>query len=271
IIGEQTFGKGTVQNLTNLDQLAMNSKPTLGELKMTVYEFFRVDGDSTQLHGVTPDILFPHSIGWKDYGESSYPNALPWSHIPPANYTPVATQKPLVAPLTAEHQARDEKDPAWQLLLDELTAARKLHDQKSVSLNYKVREGERKQQEAQDASFKKRRQALGDVTGVTLELDNGLTPGEQNVKTSVAREKAAKQAKDTELDEAAHIMADEVVMLDGDPKLARDVLPRQAFSGSGMFASAPFTDAPASAVTAPPPSAPPANPASVPASAGSSQ
>ncbi len=270
IIGEQTFGKGTVQNLTNLDQLAMNSKPTLGELKMTVYEFFRVNGDSTQLHGVTPDILFPHSIGWKDYGESSYPNALPWSHIPPANYTPVATQKPLVAPLTAEHTARDEKDPAWQLLLDELTAARKLHDQKSVSLNYKVREGERKQQEAQDASFKKRREALGDVTGVTLELDNGLTPGEQNIKASVAREKAAKQAKDTELDEAAHIMADEVVMLDRDPGLARDVLPRQAFSGSGMFASAPFTDAPASAVPAPPPSASPANPASVPASAGSS-
>ena len=60
VIGEQTFGKGTVQNLTSLDQLAMNTKPTFGELKMTIAEFFRVDGDSTQLHGVTPDILFPH-------------------------------------------------------------------------------------------------------------------------------------------------------------------------------------------------------------------
>ncbi len=230
IIGEQTFGKGTVQTLTSLDQLAMNAKPSFGELKMTVDEFFRVNGDSTQLRGVTPDIQFPHSIGYKDYGESSYDNALKWSHIAPADYTPVADQKPLIAPLTAEHDARAKSDPAWKLLLDELAAARKLADQKSVSLNYKVREAERKQQEAQDAAFKKRREALGDVGGVNLELDNGLSPGEQNVKQSVAREKAAKAAKDTELDEAAHIMADEVVMLGKDSKLDHEVLPRQAFT-----------------------------------------
>ena len=250
IIGEQTFGKGTVQNLTSLDQLAMNAKPSFGELKMTIAEFFRVNGDSTQLRGVTPDIEFPHSIGYKDYGESSYDNALKWSHIAPADYTPVADQKPLIAPLTAEHDARAKTDPAWKLLLDELAAARKLANQKSVSLNYKVREAERKQQEAQDAAFKKRREALGDVGGVNLELDNGLSPGEQNVKQSVAREKAAKAAKDTELDEAAHIMADEVVMLGKDSKLDHEVLPRQAFTKPVDIANSASTaqaSAPASA------------------------
>jgi carboxyl-terminal processing protease len=230
IIGEQTWGKGSVQNLTSLDQLAMNSKPTLGELKMTIAEFFRVDGDSTQLHGVAPDILFPHSIGYKDFGESSYPNALPWTQIAPAEYTPVATQKPLIAPLTAEHDARAKTDPAWNLLLDELAAARKLHDQKDVSLNYKVRDADRKQQDAQDAKFKQRREALGDVSAISLEPDNGLTPGEQNVKKSVAREKAAKKSKDIELEEAAHIMADEAVLLEKDPKLAHETLPKQAFT-----------------------------------------
>jgi carboxyl-terminal processing protease len=230
IIGEPTFGKGTVQNLTSLDQLAMNTKPTFGELKMTIAEFFRVDGDSTQLHGVTPDIKFPHSIGYKDYGESSYPNALKWTHIPAAEYTPVADQKALFAPLTAEHDARAKTDPAWQLLLDELTAARKLHDQKTVSLNYDVRQAERKQQDAQDATFKKRREALGDVSAITLEPDDGLTAGERSVKQSVAREKAAKEAKDIELDETAHIMADEVALLEKESKLAHDVLPRQAFT-----------------------------------------
>lgn len=249
IIGEQTFGKGTVQNLTSLDQLAMNTKPTFGELKMTVAEFFRVNGDSTQLHGVTPDIKFPHSIGYKDYGESSYPNALPWSHIDPAKYTPVADQQPVIAPLTAEHQERAKTDPAWKLLLDELAAARKLHDQKTVSLNYKVREAERKQQEAQDAAFKKRREALGDVSGVNLELDNGLTPAEQSVKASVAREKAAKEAKDIELDEAAHIMADEVGMLDQNSKLAHEVLPKQAFTKPISIATSASTSAPATAAT----------------------
>ena len=247
IIGEQTFGKGTVQNLTSLDQLAMNTKPTFGELKMTIAEFFRVDGDSTQLHGVTPDIEFPHSIGYKDYGESSYPNALKWTHINPAEYTPVANQKPLVAPLTAGHDARAKTDPAWQLLLDELAAARKLHDQKTVSLNYKVREAERKQQDALDASFKKRREALGDVSAITLEPDDGLTAGERSVKQSVAREKAAKEAKDIELDETAHIMADEVALLQQQPRLAHDVLPKQSFtrpvsvaaSASSIAASTP--------------------------------
>lgn len=256
IIGEQTFGKGTVQNLTSLDQLAMNAKPTFGELKMTVAEFFRVDGDSTQLHGVTPDILFPHSIGYKDYGESSYPNALKWTHITPAEYTAVADQKPLIAPLTAGHDARAKTDPAWQLLLDELAAARKLHDQKSVSLNYKQRETERKQQDEQDAAFKKRREALGDVSAVNLEPDDGLTPGERNVRASVAREKAAKQAKDIELDEAAHIMADQIALLEKDPKLAHEVLPKEAFTRPVSVADSASSLAPASSA--------------VPASAGSS-
>ena len=247
VIGEQTFGKGTVQNLTSLDQLAMNTKPTFGELKMTIAEFFRVDGDSTQLHGVTPDILFPHSIGYKDYGESSYPNALKWTHITPAEYNPVADQKPLVAPLMAEHDARATTDPAWKLLLDELAAARKLHDQKTVSLNYKVRETERKQQDAQDASFKKRREAMGDVSAITLEPDDGLTPGERSVKASVAREKAAKEAKDIELDETAHIMADEVALLGQKPQLARDVLPKQAFTKPVSVAASSSADAPAPA------------------------
>ncbi|MGH8191082.1 MAG: carboxy terminal-processing peptidase [Rhodanobacteraceae bacterium] len=268
IIGEQTFGKGTVQTLTDLDQLAMNDKPAFGELKMTVDEFFRVDGGSTQLRGVTPNIKFPHSIGYKDYGESSYPNALPWSHIPPAEYTPVADQKPLVAPLTAEHDERAKTDPAWQLLLDELAAARKLHDQKTASLNYKVRETERKKQDAQDAAFKKRREALGDVSSIMLEPDNGLTPGEQNVKQSVAREKAAKQAKDIELDAAAHIMADEVVMLEKDPVLAREALPKQAFAQPPWLAEAETSSAsaPASTVAPAPASTTPALP-SAPASA----
>lgn len=236
IIGEQTFGKGTVQNLTDLDQLAMNDRASFGELKMTIAEFFRVNGDSTQLHGVVPDIKFPHSIGYKDYGESSFPNALKWSHIDPAHYGAVADQQPLIAPLVAEHDTRAKTDPAWNLLLDELAAARKLRDQKTVSLNYETRQAERKKQEAQDAEFKKRREALGDVSAILLEPDNGLTPGEQNVKKSVAREKAAKQAKDIELEEAAHILADEVAMLAKQPMLARQVLPKQAFTGSFSLA-----------------------------------
>jgi carboxyl-terminal processing protease len=225
VIGEQTFGKGTVQNLTDLDQLAQNEKPTFGELKMTIAEFFRINGGSTQLRGVTPDIQYPHSVDFTDFGESSYDNALPWTHIDPAPYKPVANLKPLIPQLTQMHQARSAKDPSWQLLLDELAAARKLHDEKSVSLNYAQRDSQRKQLDAQDAQFKTRREALGDESAVNIRPDDGLQPGERSLETDLAREKAAKNAKDAELDETAHILADEVDPIRGNNKLAAEVLP----------------------------------------------
>src|ERR1035437_6466221 len=76
IIGEPSFGKGTVQTMINLDQIAKTDKPELGELKMTVAQFFRIDGGTTQLLGVKPDILFPGFSDAGDFGESSFDNAL---------------------------------------------------------------------------------------------------------------------------------------------------------------------------------------------------
>lgn len=232
IIGEQTFGKGTVQNLTDLDQLAQNEKPSFGELKMTIAEFFRINGGSTQLRGVTPDIQFPHSVDFADFGESSYDNALPWTKIAPSQYQPVANLKPLVPQLTQMHGARAAKDPSWQLLLDELAAANKLHDQKTISLDYAVRDAERTKLDAQEAAFKARRKALGDVSAANLRPDDGLQPGERSLQSDLAREKAAKDAKDTELDETAHILADEVDLIHGNTKLASEVLPYKGVPGA---------------------------------------
>ncbi|MDQ2972154.1 MAG: carboxy terminal-processing peptidase [Pseudomonadota bacterium] len=231
VIGEKTFGKGTVQNLTDLDQLAQNEKPTFGELKMTIAEFFRINGGSTQLHGVTPDIEYPHSVDFTDFGESSYDNALPWTQIAPAKYKPVASLQPLIPQLTQMHDARVAKDPSWQLLLDELTAARKLHDQKIVSLNYAARDAQRKQLDAQEAGFKARRKALGDASAANLRPDDGLQPGERSLKSDLAREAAAKNAKDAELDETAHILADELDLIHGNNKLASEVLPYKGALG----------------------------------------
>ncbi|MBS0431860.1 MAG: carboxy terminal-processing peptidase [Proteobacteria bacterium] len=225
IIGEQTFGKGTVQNLTDLDQLAQNEKPTFGELKMTIAEFFRINGGSTQLRGVTPDILFPHSVDFADFGESSYDNALPWTHIQPAQYRPVADLKPLVPQLTQMHGARSAKDPSWQLMLSEMAAAQKLADEKTISLDYARRDAERKQLDAQDAQFKARREALGDRSAINIHPDDGLQPGERSLQSDLASEKAAKNALDPELDETAHILADEVDLIRGNTKLAAEVLP----------------------------------------------
>src|SRR5699024_10458719 len=108
VIGEQTFGKGTVQNLVDLDKFGSHpgKKPTYGEIKMTIAKFFRINGGSTQLRGVKPDIGFPGNGDAKEFGESTYDNALPWTHIEKADYSPVADLKSLVPALKEKHEQR---------------------------------------------------------------------------------------------------------------------------------------------------------------------
>src|SRR6185295_1578186 len=130
IIGEPTFGKGTVQNLVDLDELAHNEKPEYGEVKMTIAQFFRINGGSTQLRGVTPDISFPLTVDAHDFGESSYDNSLPWTSIPSAKYQPVADLKPIVPMLIERHQARTGKNAEWQDFEADLADLRKLREEK---------------------------------------------------------------------------------------------------------------------------------------------
>ena len=233
IIGEPTFGKGTVQNLVDLDRFGKaqtGEDAKYGELKMTIAEFIRINGDSTQLRGVTPDVQFPQNGDAKEFGESTYDNALPWRHIDPADYKPVADLKPIVGPLNQKHQARVATSPAWKLMLDELAQYQKLRDKTDISLNFAARQAERKQFDATQADFRARRKAIfgGDGSADASDQDNGddgLNANERSIKSDLKQEAEAKKAKDTPLDEAAHIVSDEVALIKGDAKLASDVLP----------------------------------------------
>ncbi|MHC1480364.1 carboxy terminal-processing peptidase [Frateuria aurantia] len=234
VIGTPTFGKGTVQNLVNLDRIAQahSDKSQYGELKMTIAEFFRINGGSTQLKGVTPDIEYPKTGAEKEFGESTYDNALPWTQIAPANYQPVARIQPYLAKLQADHDARVAQSPAWKLMLDELAAYQKLRDQTSTSLNFAQREAERKQLDAQQAEFRARHKLLDGKNAKddddTAQLDDGLDPNERSLKTMLKEEKSEKDAKneaDPELRETAHVLADAYDLIKSDPSLATQVLP----------------------------------------------
>jgi carboxyl-terminal processing protease len=244
IIGEPTFGKGTVQNLVDLDRFgkdtASSEKPQYGELKMTIAQFFRINGGSTQMRGVVPELQFPQNGDAKEFGESTYDNALPWTQIAPATYSPVADLKPLVAPLQAKHDARTAKSPAWKLMLDELAQYKTLRDKTDVSLNYATREVERKQFEATQADFRARRKVIDGKDGSSDDdastADDGLQYNERSLKSELKAENDAKKAKDTALEETAHILSDEVGLIQADPKLAAEVLPYQ---GKGVALAAP--------------------------------
>jgi carboxyl-terminal processing protease len=248
IVGEPTFGKGTVQNLVDLDRFSQSDseKPQLGELKMTIQEFFRINGGSTQLKGVTPDIAFPKNGDDKDFGESTYDNALKWTQIPPADYQPVANLNAYLPQLVQLHDQRAAKSPAWKLMLDELAQYKTMRAKTSISLNFATREAERKQQDAIQSDFRARHKAI-DGTDATLgddqsSLDDGLNANERSLKSELKQESEAKKAKDVQLNETAHILFDAVGLVKADPKLAGEVLPY-----GGKFSATAAVTSPAAA------------------------
>jgi carboxyl-terminal processing protease len=259
IIGTPSFGKGTVQTLIDLDRFGQNpdGKPQYGELKMTVQEFFRINGGSTQIKGVTPDITFPGNGEAKDFGESTYDNALPWTHIAPADYKPEGDVKAYVQQLDSQHDARVATSPAWKLMLDQLAQYKTMRDQTSVSLNFAKREAERKQQDAIQSSFRERQKAIDGSDAYLKDddsaLDDGLDPGERSLKTELQQQKDAKDAPDPQLREAAHIVSDEVDMLKAAPTAAAQILPpgsdylSTVLAGAGKPAAASSTSKPAAA------------------------
>jgi len=148
IVGEPTYGKGTVQNLVDLDQMSQNEKPTFGELKMTIQQFFRVNGGSTQLRGVTPDIAFPVTADFDQNGEQAFDNALPWTSIATSSYEPTSDLKTIVPMLETRHEARAASDKAWKAYQADIDDLRKLRKDTTISLNEKVRRAERDEDEA---------------------------------------------------------------------------------------------------------------------------
>ncbi len=223
VIGGTSFGKGTVQTVANLDQLAKNKKAEFGELKMTIAQFFRINGGTTQLRGVTPDIGFPTLGDEADFGESSYDNALPWVQIKAADYVPVGDLSSILPLLKVSHEVRVNKDKDFQYLREDIAEFNSQRKREQISLNQTER---RKEREAQEERIKKREK---DKTTGKADLalqDDGLQSNERNLATEIALEKSMDDAKDIFLTEAANILSDEVGLLKTDAKLAATVLPK---------------------------------------------
>ncbi|MBY3343286.1 carboxy terminal-processing peptidase [Rhizobium laguerreae] len=213
IVGEPSFGKGTVQTVVDLDRIVRNSKPEFGELKVTIAQFFRVNGGTTQLHGVTPDISLPGLSDPASFGETSYDNALPWAQIKPAKYTAADTVTTLLPTLQSRHDARVESDPDFQRLINDIADLKAQREKGVVSLNETER---RKEATAREKRFKDRAKA-GDGEDLG---DDGLEAGERSLSADIAIENARKNAKDVLLDEAAAILADEADLREGVLKAA---------------------------------------------------
>jgi carboxyl-terminal processing protease len=230
IIGEPSFGKGTVQTMINLDHIAKNDKPKFGDIKMTIAQFYRINGGTTQLRGVTPDIRFSSVVDAENHGESSYDNALPWGQIKGVEYTPTGDLAELLPLLQTRHAARIARDKDFQYLQEDLAESSVQRKKGFISLNEAER---RKERDAQEAKMKLRDKnasagSAGEKASKKESMatqDDGLQSGERNVAADVAAEKARKNAKDVLLAEAARILGDEVGLLKANTRLAARVLP----------------------------------------------
>jgi carboxyl-terminal processing protease len=144
IVGQQTYGKGTVQNAHPLNYTIFGRKPELGQLNVTIGKYYRITGESTQDRGVTPDIALPSLIDANEVGESTRDRALPWDHIEPATFRMEGDLKPITASLQKLHEERTAGSADFKYLREDIAALDAMRSQKTLSLNLKTREAERK-------------------------------------------------------------------------------------------------------------------------------
>lgn len=177
VVGQQTYGKGSVQNLYPLDRYALGPDPGFGQLTVTIGKYYRVTGESTQHRGVQPDISLPSAISPQEVGESTRESALPWDRIRPVQFTKVAHWVQAVPELARAHEQRIQDDPDFKFLLAELESFEKVRSQKKLSLNLQTRIAEREQlEQARLARENERRAAHGLPPIEKLSDLNGAEP-----------------------------------------------------------------------------------------------
>ena len=146
IIGQQTFGKGTVQNLYSLDQyLRSDDDKGFGQLTLTIGKYYRVTGESTQHRGVNPDIALPSHINADLIGESVRDSALPWDTVATTRFRAGKPLASTIESLTVSHTERAKNDPNFQFQIELIEAAEEMTAQKTVSLSKEKRRSKHEQ------------------------------------------------------------------------------------------------------------------------------
>lgn len=139
IVGDTSYGKGTVQQSRPLTRLYDLAGSDLGSIHYTIAKFYRINGGSTQLRGVTPDIVLPTLIDVSELGEKTEPNALKWDKISKADYETYSNSEDFIPALTAKYKQRVKDDPVFKVIQSERDRYFKLKNGKTITLNYEKR------------------------------------------------------------------------------------------------------------------------------------
>ena len=188
IVGDKhSHGKGTVQTIMDLDSILKYYGVNFpaGALKLTNAKFYRINGDSTQIRGVIPDIIFPNFTDPMEIGEKYLDNALPWDSVPPVKYKYSVELAELIPALKKKSEARRINNEKFKLLVKNIKLFDDIRKKKKVSLNEKVRWD----------NYKKEKEIIDKETAFLSEKDK-----DEEVKD--------KKSEDIYLDETIKIMTD---------------------------------------------------------------
>jgi carboxyl-terminal processing protease len=201
ILGEPTYGKGTVQTLVDLGRF-LRSRQDIGRLRLTMAQFFRVQGGSTQHRGVTPDIVYPTAKGAAAHGERALDNALPWASIKPAAHMVHGPRS--VSGLRKAAEQRMASNPGFQFLLAEEDDLMALENKTTVSLRESVRRAEWEQREAQRLQRRNRLRAFRGLPALA-----SLEDDDEDL-TAQGDDKDEEGIQRIMLEETANILADHI-------------------------------------------------------------
>lgn len=214
VVGEQSFGKGTVQSLVPLQE---------GQLKITESKFYRISGGSTQHKGVLPDIDYPSVFDPAQIGESALDNALSWDQISPARFNRYQNYNTILPGLMARHQQRAANDPDYRYLEDQVEMAREARKVSALPLQESGRLAMRDEQEAKALAIENRRRSakglatLESLASANDDAEDAMTPSEQTTATSEPSSESPEDTReeataDVLLLETGRILVDSVAM-----------------------------------------------------------
>ena len=207
IIGSsQSFGKGTVQEVLDLNEsVRNNSLGDLGAVKLTRQKFYRVNGGSTQLEGVKSDIAIPDKYKYIKIGERELKNPLPWDKIEPAKYTKL--NNPLFSTAIANSKKRIEANPIFKLVDENARWIEKQKNDNIYSLNYDLYKKQIDEGEAMNKKFKSLSDYKSPLTFASLTSEEAQAQANEDVKIRRDRWHESLQ-KDIYIEEAASVLRD---------------------------------------------------------------
>jgi carboxyl-terminal processing protease len=260
VVGDAaTHGKGTVQTLVSLQQfIRQGIVENPGKLKFTVSKFYRVEGGTTQKHGVTPDLTLPTVLDHMDLGESSLPNALPADRIAAADHDRLGLVQPYLPSLREQSAARVAASRDFAYVQEDIALLRQRREDRSISLNEAARLKEKEENKARTAARKAERKARNGAVPAVFELkleaaragkppiphaealaaEQKLLSAEDDEEAEAAEE-SAERPLDIHLEETLRVLADYVKLL-GSPGERLLTEARPAAAGGDKLAAPPL-------------------------------